>query len=255
MIDMHIHLLPGIDDGSKSMEETEKMLEIIRDDGIAEVIVTPHFYRGYYENNHEDVVKLTEEVNRLSVNRGIGVKLYPGQEVFLDSHSIEEYEKGHIAALAGTDYMLVEFSMEKMPHGGFDIIYELKIRGIRPIMAHPERYRYIIENPENINEFIDEGCLIQINAGSICGKFGSRVKKTADILVKNGICSFIGSDAHSSSSRRPGLSEAMEIAGAIDSKIAKTAGDNALKLLANEHIDLCSGRVKIKKGFFSFFRK
>lgn len=255
MIDMHIHLLPGIDDGSKSMEETEKMLEIIKDDGIDEVIATPHFYRGYYENNRQAVVKLTDEINRFSMDRGIDVKLYPGQEVFLDGHTLEEYEKGHIGPLADTDYMLVEFPMEKMPHNGFDIIYELKIKGIRPVMAHPERYRYIIENPEKINEFIDEGCLIQINTGSICGKFGNSVKKTADILVKNGICSFIGSDAHSSSRRKPGLSEAMEIVRAIDKGTAETVEDNTCKLLKNEDIDLCSGRIRVKRGFFSFFRK
>ena len=255
MIDMHIHLLPGIDDGSKSMDETEQMLKMIEKDGIHSVIATPHFYRGHYENNREDVEKLVHRVNEFSVESGINVKLFPGQEVFLDEHTVDEYECRHIAPMAGTDYMLVELPMIKMPENAMDIVYELKIRGIRPIMAHPERYRYIIENPEKINLFVDEGCLLQLNAGSICGKFGSNVKKTAHTLIKNGMCNFIGSDAHSSTRRRPGLSEAFDIVKNLDEELAEILEQNGEKLLENGNIDLCRERIKIKKGFFSFFKR
>ncbi|WP_254903639.1 tyrosine-protein phosphatase [Clostridium tyrobutyricum] len=252
---MHIHLLPGIDDGSKSMDETRQMLRMIEQDGIHSVIATPHFYRGHYENYREDVEKLVHSVNEFADESGINVKLFSGQEVFLDDHTVDEYECGHIAPMDKTNYMLVELPMIKMPENAMDIVYELKIRGIKPIMAHPERYKYIIENPEKINLFVDEGCLLQLNAGSICGKFGSDVKKTAHTLVKNGMCNFIGSDAHSSTRRRPGLSEAFEIVKNIDEEMAEILEQNSEKLLENENINLCNERIKIKKGFFSFFKR
>ncbi|MBV4432332.1 exopolysaccharide biosynthesis protein [Clostridium tyrobutyricum] len=255
MIDMHVHLLPGIDDGSKSMDETGQMLRMIEQDGIHNVIATPHFYRGHYENYREDVEKLVHSVNEFADESGINVKLFSGQEVFLDEHTVDEYECGHIAPMDKTNYMLVELPMIKMPENAMDIVYELKIRGIKPIMAHPERYKYIIENPEKINLFVDEGCLLQLNAGSICGKFGSDVKKTAHTLVKNGMCNFIGSDAHSSTRRRPGLSEAFEIIKNIDEEMAEILEQNSEKLLENENINLCQERIKIKKGFFSFFKR
>ncbi|WP_254904817.1 tyrosine-protein phosphatase [Clostridium tyrobutyricum] len=252
---MHVHLLPGIDDGSKSMDETGQMLRMIEQDGIHNVIATPHFYRGHYENYREDVEKLVHSVNEFADESGINVKLFSGQEVFLDEHTVDEYECGHIAPMDKTNYMLVELPMIKMPENAMDIVYELKIRGIKPIMAHPERYKYIIENPEKINLFVDEGCLLQLNAGSICGKFGSDVKKTAHTLVKNGMCNFIGSDAHSSTRRRPGLSEAFEIIKNIDEEMAEILEQNSEKLLENENINLCQERIKIKKGFFSFFKR
>ncbi len=143
---MHIHLLPGIDDGSKSMDETRQMLRMIEEDGIHSVIATPHFYRGHYENYREDVEKLVHSVNEFADESGINVKLFPAQEVFLDEHTVDEYECGHIAPMDKTNYMLVELPMIKMPENAMDIVYELKIRGIKPIMAHPERYKYIIEN-------------------------------------------------------------------------------------------------------------
>ncbi|MFU0784645.1 MAG: protein-tyrosine-phosphatase [Thermoanaerobacterium thermosaccharolyticum] len=255
MIDMHIHLLPGIDDGSKSMEETEKMLRMIEEDGINKVIVTPHFYRGYYEKKREEVNNLTEKVNNFSKEKGINVSVYPGQEVFLDNNSLYEYDAGIIGNLANTDYMLVEFPMNRMSKNGLDIVYEFKIKGVKPILAHPERYRYIIEKPENINKFLDEGCLIQINSGSIRGRFGSEVKKTAETLIKSGVCSFLGSDAHSSVRRRPGLRDALSVLQKIDKTTADLVLKNSYSLFENENIEVSQARVKKKRGFFSFFKK
>lgn len=255
MIDMHIHLLPGVDDGSKSMEETERMLDIIEKDGIRDVIATPHFYRGYYQKTRCEIDKLVEEVNNLLKKRKSHIKLHSGQEIFIDNKTLEEYESGNIGTLAGTDYMLAEFPMTTLPKDGFEIIYELKIKGVKPIMAHPERYRYIIEKPDLANRFLDEGCLLQINSGSILGRFGSSVKRTAQLLVKNGVCSFIGSDAHSTEKRPPGLSEAMEAVSKIDASVSKRLEENGRILLENGTIEPCSERIQAKRKLFGFFRK
>lgn len=115
--------------------------------------------------------------------------------------------EGKIGTLNDSKYMLIEFPMRKFDDNICDIIYELQVRNIIPIIAHPERYKPIIENPIYINKFINEGYLFQMNTGSIEGKFGSDVKKITEVLLENGIYNFIGSDAHDTKNRNTGLSK------------------------------------------------
>lgn len=254
MLDIHSHILPGIDDGSKSMEQTVEMLKLTEADGVKTIIATSHFYRGYYENRYEDIKKLVEKVKTRAREESINLDIIPGQEVMLDHRSLEDYKKGEIGCIGGTDYMLVELPMMDMPRDALDIIYELEIRGIHPILAHPERYRYIMDKPSKINEFLNEKCLIQVNTGSIMGMFGKRVRNTARILIKNGICSFIASDAHSTGGRCPGISGALETASEINHNMPLYMEKNCGRLLKNQLIDPVSERIKEKKGIFNFFR-
>lgn len=255
MIDIHSHVLPGIDDGAKSIDKTLEMLQIAEKNGIKKVVATPHFYRGYYENNYEDICKLIEEVNIKAKEIEIDVEIFPGQEVFLDNHTLELFKEGIIKGINGTKYMLIEFPMETLPKNALDIIYELRIQGIVPIIAHPERYKYIIEKPSLINEFIDEKCLFQINSGSIEGTFGSKVKKTAEILVSHGICDFIASDAHSTNVRCPKLKEALEISNNFNLDFKSKFITNTNKLLSNEEIKSIHEKIKKKKNIFLFFKR
>lgn len=255
MIDIHSHILPGVDDGSKSMDETLKMLKIAELDGVKTIIATPHFYRGYYETSYTDIIKLGNQVKAAAREENINVDIIFGQEVFLDKYTLEDYKLGKIACIEGTEYMLVEFPMTVMPKDALDIIYELQVRGIRPILAHPERYRYIIERPSKVNEFLDERCLLQINTGSIKGVFGKKAKKTSEILINSGVCSFIASDAHSTVQRTPGISEALKIAGVLNSSIGSIVESNCKKLLKNEFIQFADERVKQKRSIFKFSKK
>ncbi|MHC6178760.1 tyrosine-protein phosphatase [Clostridium sp. JNZ X4-2] len=254
MIDIHSHILPGIDDGSKSMEETMEMLKLTEADGIENIVATSHFYRGYYDNKWIDIKKLTGKVKAAAKKQNITLNIISSQEVMLDNHTLESYRSSEIGCIEGTSYMLVELPMMTMPKDAMNIIYELEIKGVRPILAHPERYRYIIDNPYKINEFLDEKCLIQINTGSITGIFGKKVKNTARILIKNGVCSFIASDAHSIGGRCPGISRAVKTASRIDDHIYGRIEENCEKLLQNQIINPCSERIKGKKGIFNFLR-
>ncbi|KAA8671567.1 tyrosine-protein phosphatase [Clostridium sp. HV4-5-A1G] len=254
MIDIHSHILPGIDDGSKSMEQTLKMLKLTEKDGIKAIVASSHFYRGCYENSCDDIKKLLEKVKSRAKEENIDVNIIPGQEVMLDHYSLEYYKSGKIGCIGDTDYMLVEFPMMNMPENALDIIYELEIRGVHPIVAHPERYRYIIDNPSKINEFLDEKCLVQVNTGSIRGIFGKKVKNTARVLIKNEICSFIASDAHSTGGRHPGISSALEMASQVNHDIYMYMEKNCERLLKNQLIDPVSGRIREKKRIFSLFR-
>lgn len=255
MIDIHSHILPGIDDGAKAVEDTIEMLRIASKNGIKKIAATSHFYPGFYENNYEDICKIVNEVQSKLEEVSIDVKIFPGQEVFLDRHTVELYNKGILKGINDTKYMLVELPMETMPKNALDIIYELRIKGIIPILAHPERYVYIMEKPLIINDFIEEHCLFQINSGSITGIFGKKVEKTSKNLIAQGICQFIASDAHSTGRRCPDIKEALDIASSLNKGIGEKVQENAEKLLNNENLNITMGKIQEKKSIFSFFKR
>ncbi|MBC2581555.1 tyrosine-protein phosphatase [Clostridium sp. DJ247] len=255
MVDIHSHVLPGIDDGADVIEKTLEMLKIASEDGTKNIVATPHFYTGYYDNKYEDICKLTTEVNNIAQEKGMDINIISGQEVFLDKHTLEFYNEGIVGCIGETKYMLIELSMKAIPKDALDMIYELRLQGIKPIIAHPERYSYIIEKPSTINDFINEGCLFQINTGSIKGLFGKTVKKTAETLIQHGICNFIASDAHTIKSRCPGLKEALHITKSFNKKLSEEVIENGYKLLNNDYININGEKIKEKKSFFSFFKK
>lgn len=255
MIDIHSHVLPGIDDGAKEIDSALNMLQIAIDNGTHQIVATPHYRRGYYENNYEDISKIVGEVNDVVSDKGMDIQVVLGQEVFLDDHTVDAYKKGVIGCIGDTGYMLVELSMDTMPKNAMDIIYELKLKGVKPIIAHPERYNYIIEKPIMINEFIEEGCLFQINGGSITGMFGKRVQKTSEILIQHGVCNFIASDAHSAGRRCPGVKEALEVVESLNKELARRVVHNAQMLLSNEKIHINAEKIKEKKSLFSFLKR
>lgn len=255
MVDIHSHILPGIDDGAAAIENTLEMLKIAGDNGTKNIVATPHFYPGYYENKYEDICKLSSEVNSIAKEKGIDIHIVSGQEVFLDKHTLELYKEGIVNCIEKTNYMLIELPMETMLKDALGIIYELKLQGIKPIIAHPERYSYIIERPSKINEFMEEGCLFQINTGSIKGIFGKKVQRTAKILIKHGICNFIASDAHSTKKRCPELKSALDITKNLNKYLLEEIIENGYKLLKNHAININGDKIKDRKSFFSFFKR
>ena len=258
ILDIHSHILPGIDDGSKNMEMTLEMLRNAEKEGTKEIVATPHYLLEYGESVIKEVKVLVEEVNSLINKEGIDVKVYSGQEVYFNENIIEDYIEGNIGTINNSRYMLIEFPMHKFDKNEFDILYELQIRDIVPIIAHPERYRLFRDEPSLINNFIDKEYLFQMNSGSIEGKFGESVKKTANLFLENNIYNFIGSDAHNIENRNTGLKKAINILnensndkGKIQEHIFQ---ESSGKLLKNEFIEFIGKKVKIKKSIFSFLK-
>lgn len=255
MLDIHNHILPGIDDGSKNMETTIEMLKIAKNDGIEKIIATPHFYKFNYENNYSDVVNLIKEIRKSALEEDIDIEILPGQEVYLDEFTLELYKRREIGTLNYSKYMLVELQPSKLESHILDIIYELRVEGIIPIIAHPERYLFLHNNLENLNGFIKEGCLFQINAGSIAGIYGKKLKKIAEKLINNNICDFIATDAHSTGMRKPVLKEilieSMKNYKCLNTSIEK----NCNLLLNNENVEINRELIKPNKRIFNIFRK
>jgi protein-tyrosine phosphatase len=248
MIDIHCHILPGIDDGAKDIDTAICMARFAYENGTSIIIATSHFGYGYYENNFLYVSDKVEKLSNILKANGIEIELKPGQEIFLDEHMLEYYKSSTVRGLNGSRYLLLELPMDKLPHYALDSIYELRLLGAEVIIAHPERYMYVINKPSIINDFIKEGCFFQINAGSIMGKRGRAIKKTSEILIKHNICQFIATDAHGIGKRRPDLKSAYK---RIKQDLKVTIAENELNLIRNKKIQSYCEKIQ-EKSFFCF---
>ncbi|CDF57716.1 tyrosine-protein phosphatase [Thermobrachium celere] len=246
MIDIHSHILPGIDDGSKDLETTLKMIEIYKSQGVDTVISTPHFYPSYFENTKEVVNKTLYEINEKLKAMNIDFTIYPGSEVFATQDTLKYVKEGYIQTLNNSRYILMEFDYKHFPEYGLDLIYELHLLGYRVVVAHPERYYYVIKDITFLNELIEEGCLIQINTSSITGLFGREVKKTALKIIENGSFNFIATDAHTTNGRGPYFEEAFKLINKFKKDYRQTLANNIELLIKN--VNICNKLNKMEKN-------
>ncbi|MCX7884256.1 MAG: exopolysaccharide biosynthesis protein [Caloramator sp.] len=252
MIDIHCHILPFLDDGSKSLDMSKDMLNIAYNEGINMIIATPHYYPNIYEPDAKRIEKSVEELNNISNLLNFNIKVLKGQEIFLTRNFLDKYKEGKLLTLNDTKYMLIELPFDILKPYIFDMIYELRIRNIVPIIAHPERYSYIIKKPSTINQFIDEGCLFQINSQSITGDFGREIKNTALKLIKHNICHFIATDAHSNQKRIPTLKKSFDIAVKSNKEIKKLMSNNQEIIINNGYILQEVKKIKDNVSIFHF---
>lgn len=193
MIDFHSHILPGIDDGSKNLEQSIAMVNEAKKVGFTKIISTSHYMENYYECNERDRRQLLKKVQE-NVQ---GIELILGNEIYITNNIIELLQNGQASSINGTKYVLFEFPLiTTRPMNDKEVIYRLVENGYIPIIAHPERYPFIQENPDYLYELEEMGALFQANYGSIIGMYGLKAKKTLKILLKNNLVSFFGSDAH-----------------------------------------------------------
>lgn len=249
MIDIHSHIIPKIDDGAKDLETSLKLLEIAENHGTKGIVATPHYYKGFYNFEYKNIQKELEYLKVLAKDNGIDINIYYGQEVCVFNGMVRELEEEKIGTINGTRYMLIEFPLDEFKRDAFDEIYELQIRGIVPIIAHPERYKIFKRNPEKINELINEGYLFQLNSGSILGDFSKETKKTAQLFLKNNIYSFIGSDAHNLRSRTSSLKE---IINNLDSSYTNEYNENGVKMLSNKDVIFRGEKIQRQRKFLFF---
>lgn len=193
MIDFHSHILPGIDDGSKTLEQSIEIIEEAKNAGFKKIISTSHYMENYYQCETETRNKL---LNKLKENVQ-DVELYLGSEIYISYNIIELIESGEASTINDSKYVLFEFPLTNTkPMNDKEVIYRLIENGYIPIIAHPERYPYIQANPDYLEELSDMGALFQANYGSIIGMYGTKAKKTLKRILKRGLISFFGSDVH-----------------------------------------------------------
>ena len=192
MIDFHSHILPEIDDGSKSYEESLEMLEEAQNIGFDIVISTSHYAVDCYETPEYKRKELIEDLN-LEENVP---EIILGSEIFLTYNIVELLKEYKASTINGTNYVLIELPLRHHFNNLKNVINILKENDYRPIIAHPERYMFIQNNFKEIYELKELGVLFQCNYGSILGNYGIKAKSTMKKMLKNGLVSFMGSDAH-----------------------------------------------------------
>ncbi|PKR85552.1 tyrosine-protein phosphatase [Heyndrickxia camelliae] len=254
MIDIHNHILP-IDDGPTDFFQSREMLHNAMNNGITHVFATPHHKNGRFLNPKSDILLKVQELNAYLVGEKLPIHIHPGQEVRIHHDIFSSIDKGEILTLNdGGKYLLLELPSNDFPHNTHEIIYELLLQRIVPIIVHPERNSILLHRPELIFELVQEGALIQITAGSITGSFGKKIRIYTEKLLKHQLVHFVASDAHNCTKRRFLLNEAYKI-------ITKTFGLQRTLTLQTNTEALLHGKpiltahpVPIKRGIKSFMK-
>lgn len=198
MIDLHCHILPGVDDGSSGLRESLMMADIALGCGVSAIVATPHCEKGGAERLQSAVALLGEALEELS----LGVSLLPGMEILGTPETAGLLEKGRLLTLNGSRYPLIEFPFFSGGEAETEILSGVIAAGFRPVIAHPERCPYIRLDPSPVNRWVDMGCLLQIDGDSFLGRFGTAARDMAFALTVRGFVTAVASDAHSCRQRR-----------------------------------------------------
>ena len=213
MIDLHCHLLPGIDDGPATLEESLELCRIAAADGITHAIVTPHIHPGRWENTRESIGKGCQNLQQLLNRENIPLQLGFAGEVRLTDQIMRQVDNDEIpfyGEVDGYQIMLLEFPHGHIVPGSDNLVNWLLDRKIRPLIAHPERNKQVMRSPEDILPFVASGCWLQLTAGSFCGQFGDRARRVADQFLQEKLVSVVASDGHNNKSRPPSLAIAYQ---------------------------------------------
>lgn len=251
MIDIHSHILYGVDDGSSSAEETKAMLDIAVSEGISCIIATPHYILGNNDYDRQSLLSRYEDVKKLIAHHHMPIELKLGNELFVDFMLPQKLSKKECFSLADSHYVLVEFSHMTKRTTVENLVYELKLQNYIPVIAHPERSFDMDEDMDLLLELIEQGCYLQSNTGSLIGVYGKEVKKMVYELLDRQMISFLSTDAHTTKRRAPRVREAYDI---VREKYGneyadKLFSENAKKLLCDEYIQPAEVRAAVKNNF------
>lgn len=207
MIDLHCHILPGLDDGSESLEESLEMAALAADQGIRHIAATPHCITGSAREVRSCVAMLQE----LLQEERIPVQIYPGMEIFGTYDTARLLREKKLLTINDSRYVLIEFSFHTDGEEETEILHSVLSAGYTPLVAHPERYDYISRRPELINLWKQMGCLFQVNRGSLLGRYGLHAKQMSMELVRRGFATVVATDAHSPTVRTPRIRDVYEL--------------------------------------------
>jgi len=221
MIDLHTHILPGLDDGARTLDESIQMCWISYGDGVRTIVATPHTLNGVYINDRATILTKVQELNSAIRNpqSAIPLRILPGADVRFCEGILLQLDQGNVTTVGDRgQFLSIEFPFQWIPYRAEDILFQLMARGIIPIISHPERNLEILDRPKRYYEMIRMGCLGQVTAMSLTGKFGHGIRKIVERFIKKRLVHIIASDAHSINGRPPILSEALRAAEKIVGK-------------------------------------
>ena len=238
MVDIHTHVIPGVDDGSRSVEDTYNMVLEAKEAGFTDIVMTSHYMTHNYEPTTGELVTWKEKLQELFNAKGIDITLHSGMEVYVSNRIGELMQEGKLLTIGGSKYLLMELPINGSINYLDYVLYYLQSHSIKLILAHPERYVYVQDNPNLIDDYIEKGILIQCNYAGIVGFYGKKVEHTMKTMLKKNQVHFLGSDCHKPDSIYKLIPEAVK-------KIKKIIGEdefyristiNPKKVLNNEEI-------------------
>jgi protein-tyrosine phosphatase len=214
MIDLHSHILPGVDDGAPDLETSVQMAKMAVADGIEVMACTPHFMQGLYDNDAGHIRKQVALLNEIFHERDINLALVAGSDAHIRTDLPQCLKDGTVLTLHDTRYFLFEPSHATLPPRLEEFLFNVQVAGFVPILTHPERMKWMEQNFDMVKKLVQSGVWMQITAGSLTGRFGARPKYWAQRLLAEGCVHIIATDAHNVKSRPPLLAEAFEVAKA-----------------------------------------
>lgn len=240
MIDFHSHILPNIDDGSRSIEETFNLIEEAQNAGFDQIILTSHYMEGYYETDVAEREVWLDAISKNLATKNLKPKLYLANEIYMSSNIIKLLEEGKASTINNTSYVLFELPLNAEPLNLYDVIYEMQQYKIVPVLAHPERYTFMQKEPELIYDLVEKGVLLQSNYGSIIGQYGSNVQRLVKKMFSHNLVHFLGTDVHRQGTIYQRIPEClMEIQKIIgEEKLNELTTINPSLALANKKIEI-----------------
>ncbi len=255
MIDIHCHILPGVDDGAQTIEDSIIMAKEAVQEGIRTIIATPHHQNHQYINEKHSILEKVSDLNEQLVKAEVPLKILPGQENRLYGEILEDYlAGGKILPLAESSYLFIEFPSGHVPRYAERLLFDIQTEGLIPIIVHPERNQELIENPDMLYKFVKNGALTQVTAGSVCGYFGKKIKKFSHQLIEANLTHFIASDAHNVTSRGFKMVEAFgEVEKSFGNDMVYILKENAELLVVNQRVNKEIPEKVVRKKFLGIF--
>lgn len=254
MIDVHAHILPGVDDGPQTMIESIALIRRAVKEGITDIIATSHAFNPHYNVTKQTVIEKIELLRTEIKAQNIKMKIHMGQEIRIQESTVELLRTGEALALANSKYVLIELPSSNIPAYTVPIIQGILSLGKVPIIAHPERNRAIAENPERLFKLINHGAIAQITAGSVAGHFGKSIQKISLQLIDSNLIHTYGSDVHNLKTR-PFLFDAgltyLEKSKRLD--IVDIFLENNARIVENTEVIIFEPKVLEKAKWWNLF--
>ncbi len=252
MIDIHSHIIPALDDGPTDMEVSVAMGRIAAQEGTQVLISTSHSAEASAVG-YEGMLERLDQVRTAWQNAGIEIRLELGVEIFLDYDTVENLRTGKLWTMSGSQYVLVEVPYSPWPAYAERALFDLQTAGYTPILAHPERYTAIQDDPNLLYRLVQRGVLAQVTSAALLGEQGEKVHRTAQTLVRHGLVQFIASDSHNVKSRRrmPLLREAVQVASQLVGEEAALAlvTTNPAAVLEKRPVETSPVLVEVRRSF------
>lgn len=260
MVDLHAHILPGLDDGPTDMTEAVAMCRLAAEDGTTTMVATPHMLGGLYTVTREAVLRGVQRLRKRLGAEGVPLKVEPGADVHLEPDVCELLQRGRLVTVGDRGrYLMLELPQAVIPDRLSELRFSMQVAGLTPIISHPERNFEVQANPDVMRPFVESGTILQLTAASVVGDLGRRAERCAHQLLRARLAHVVASDAHSLRNRPPGLSRARAV---VERVLSADEADEMFdrrpeRILAGEYLDVpepVTLRLSRRERWFSWRR-